>query len=265
MSAEVIFRHAEPVMGTVVSFDVRPRGLPYADTRRAIARACEVLHRADELFSLYRAGSALSRLRRGELQLDDCPPEIPQVLALCEQARAASGGWFDPWAMEGGVDPTGLVKGWAAREAADRLRQAGAGAGLVNAAGDIAVFGRPSEDQGWTVGVRSPIAPDKLLCAVETTGAIATSGGYERGGHVRDPRSGAPAAGAISATVCGPDLALADAFATGLLAAGNAGLAPVRRAGYEGFIVAPDGTWSQTEGFSCARMSEDPDPECVRC
>ena len=24
-----------------------------------------------------------------------------------------SGGWFDPWAMPGGVDPTGLVKGWA--------------------------------------------------------------------------------------------------------------------------------------------------------
>lgn len=52
MSAEVIFRHAEPVMGTVVSFDVRPRGLPAADTRAALARACEVLHRADDVFSL---------------------------------------------------------------------------------------------------------------------------------------------------------------------------------------------------------------------
>ena len=33
---EVIFRHAEPVMGTVVSFDVRPQGLPMAATRAAV-------------------------------------------------------------------------------------------------------------------------------------------------------------------------------------------------------------------------------------
>jgi hypothetical protein len=31
----------------------------------------------------------------------------------CEAAREASDGWFDPWAMPGGYDPTGLVKGWA--------------------------------------------------------------------------------------------------------------------------------------------------------
>ncbi len=40
----VTFRHAEPVMGTVVSFDVRPQGLPAEATRAAIAAACDVLH-----------------------------------------------------------------------------------------------------------------------------------------------------------------------------------------------------------------------------
>lgn len=260
MSAEVIFRHAEPVMGTIVSFDVRPQGLAYEATRAAIVRACEVLHRADQVFSLYQAGSALSRLRRGELELDECPREIPQVLMLCERAREASDGWFDPWAMEGEVDPTGLVKGWAAPEAADALRQAGAGAALVNAAGDIAAFGQPAGGHGWVVGVRAPTAQHELLCAVETAKAIATSGSYERGEHVRDPRSGAPAAAAISATVCGPDLAFADAFATGLLAAGEAGLAPVQRAGYEALIVAPDGAWAETQSFPCIRTGEDPSP-----
>ena len=34
------------------------------------------------------------------------------------QARDASGGWFDPWAMPGGYDPTGLVKGWAVHNGA---------------------------------------------------------------------------------------------------------------------------------------------------
>jgi FAD:protein FMN transferase len=134
----------------------------------------------------------------------------------------------------------------------------------VNAAGDIAGFGRPAGGHGWVVGIRSPTAPDELLCAVEIAEAIATSGSYEHEEHVRDPRSGAPAAAAISATVCGPDLAVADAFATGLLAAGEAGLAPVQRAGYEALIVAPDGAWAQTKTFPRIRMSEAPAPRYAR-
>src|SRR5947209_2482242 len=264
MSAGVIVRHAERVMGTVVSFDVRPQGLPYAETRAAIARACAALHRADRLFSLYRPDTPFSRYRREELRLEDCPPEISEVLALCADAREASDGWFDPWAMAGGVDPTGLVKGWAARQAAEILRRDGVGAALVNAAGDIAVLGRPSPDAAWRVGIRSPTAPGELLCAVAVVGAIATSGRYERGDHVLNPRSGDPASAAVSATVSGPDLAFADALATGLLAGGDAGLPAVRRAGYEALVVAPDNTCSQTAGFTRLQMGEDAGRPCAR-
>jgi thiamine biosynthesis lipoprotein len=248
-TADVIFRHAEPVMGTVVSFDVRPRGLAYERTRAALAEACDVLHRADDVFSLYRPASPLSRLRRGELTLADCPPEVSAVLALCEQARELSGGWFDPWALPGGVDPTGLVKGWAARQAAQVLQDAGAGAGMVNAAGDIVVFGQPSPTRSWRLGVRSAEDPDRLLCIVEGSRAVATSGNYERGEHVRDVRTGATASGTLSATVCGPDLAFADAFATGLLAAGEAGFEAVTRAGYEALIMLPGGGGVSTPAF----------------
>jgi thiamine biosynthesis lipoprotein len=252
VSGEVVFRHAEPVMGTVISFDVRPHGLAYERTRTAIDRACALLHRADAIFSLYRPDSPLSRLRRGELRLEDCPREMPEVLALCERAREDSAGWFDPWAMSGSFDPTGLVKGWAADRAAAVLQQAGVGAAMVNAAGDIAVFGRPGPDRGWRIGVRAVQAHDRLLCTVDVEAAIATSGSYERGDHVRDPRTGAPASGAASATVCGPDLAFADAFATGLLAAGEPGLEAVHRAGYTALIVEPDGTELHTEAFPFA-------------
>jgi thiamine biosynthesis lipoprotein len=248
-SGDVIFRHAEAVMGTVVSFDVRPRGLAYEATRAALGRACEVLHQADEVFSLYRPDSPLSRLRRGELTLAQCPPEVSDVLALCKQARELSCGWFDPWALPGGVDPTGLVKGWAARQAAQALQEAGVGAGMVNAAGDIVVFGQPAPARSWRMGVRSAEDPDRLLCIVEGTRAVATSGNYERGEHVRDVRTGGPAATALSATVCGPDLAFADAFATGLLAAGEAGFGAVTRAGYEALIMLPGGGGVSTPAF----------------
>jgi FAD:protein FMN transferase len=250
--SSVTFRRAEPVMGTVVSFDVRPQGLPAQMTRAALREACAVLHEADACFSLYHAESPLSRLRRGEIEIGDAPSEIGEVLEECRRVRELSGGWFDPWAMEGGVDPTGLVKGWAAARALAVLQGAGTGAAMVNAAGDLAMFGRPSTDQRWRIGVRTPEAPDLLSCVVELEGAVATSGQYERGPHVIDPRTGLPASAARSATVCGRDLAVADGLATGLLAAGRRGLAPIVAAGYEAMIIDDDGEVLHTSGFPFA-------------
>ena len=37
----------------------------------------------------------------------------------CQRAKNLTAGWFDPWAMPGGIDPTGYVKGWAAQLALD--------------------------------------------------------------------------------------------------------------------------------------------------
>ncbi|MGH2907855.1 MAG: FAD:protein FMN transferase, partial [Solirubrobacteraceae bacterium] len=195
----VTFRRAEPVMGTVVSFDVRPQGLSGDATRAALRRACAALHDADACFSLYRADSPLSRLRRGELALGDAPEDIGEVLDHCRRVRELSGGWFDPWALPGGVDPTGLVKGWATERALRILEQAGVGAAMVNGAGDIAVCGRPAVDRRWRIGVRTPEASDRLSCVVEIDGAVATSGHYERGPHVLDPHTGEPASAARSA------------------------------------------------------------------
>jgi thiamine biosynthesis lipoprotein len=254
----MIVRHTEAVMGTIVSFDLRPRGIPHHQTRAALARACAILHHADAIFSLYTPTSALSRLRRGALTISGCPPEVSEVLDLCHQAHERSEGWFDPWALGAGVDPTGLVKGWAAQRAADALAHDGISAAMVNAAGDISVFGRPSPTRPWRVGVRAPDRPDHLLCIIAAESAVATSGTYERGEHVRDVRTGDPATAASSATVCGPDLAYADAFATGLLAAGDAGLGPVQRAGYESLIVRRDGTLASTTGFPFLHERQPP-------
>ena len=248
-AAEVILRRAEPVMGTVVSFDLRPQGLAVDVAREAMAAACAMLHRVDATFSLYKPDSPMSKLQRGELTLAQCPPEIDAVLELCDQAKRLSDGWFDPWSLPGGLDPTGLVKGWAAREAADVLAQAGVGAGLVNAAGDIVGFGAPQGQDSWRIGIRSPQSPEQLACVIELHGAVATSGTYERGSHIWDVRDGRPARGIASASVCGPDLAVADALATALIAAGEQGFDWVRAAGYEALIVLDGGETRSTDGF----------------
>lgn len=238
-------KHVERVMGTAVSFDVR------GGTPGAVAEACRILHTADAVFSTWEPDSPMSRLRRGELSVGEAPGEIAEVLDLCAVAKRMSGGWFDPWAMPGGVDPTGLVKGWAAQRAADSLREAGAEAAMVNAAGDIVTFGEPEPGRPWRLGIRDPREPDRIAWVVAVRdGAVATSAAYERGDHVLDPHTGAPARAALSATVTGPDLTLADALATGLLAAGVAGLPLIDvLPGYNALLVEPGGETRLTDEF----------------
>ena len=190
---------------------------------------------ADDVFSTWKPESPLSRLRRGEITLDEAPPEVAEVLELCRQARDASDGWFDPWRLPGGVDPTGLVKGWAARARARRVQAAGVPAAMINAGGDIAVYGEP--EPGTAVAHRRPrpAAADRLLCVVEIAGAgaVATSGTYERGEHLRGPvHRGARQRSSLSATVIGPDLTFADALATAVFVSGGKALdahRPLRR------------------------------------
>ncbi|HEY2442441.1 MAG TPA: FAD:protein FMN transferase [Streptosporangiaceae bacterium] len=248
-AAALPLAHTEHVMGTTVSFTVLAGDLPVPAARAAVQRACAVLHEADAVFSTWDPRSPVSRLRRGEATLAMMPADVAEVLALCRLAKAASRGWFDPWALPGGVDPTGLVKGWAVQRAADVLRQAGAAAALVNGGGDLAAFGAPAAGQRWRAGIRHPWRPDALACIVAVRAAVATSGSYERGAHLIDPATGRPAGGVASATVTGPSLALADALATALAAGGDQALAAVGLvAGYEGYLIRADGSEADTGG-----------------
>jgi thiamine biosynthesis lipoprotein len=248
--------HAEPVMGTVFSFTLVPGSVPPATVRAALAAACRILHRCDAVFSTWDPDSPVSRFRRGAAAAGSMPPEFAEVLRECQDARAASGGWFDPWAMPGGFDPTGLVKGWAAERALAGLRAAGLAGGMVNGGGDIAVFGAPPDGDRWRVGIRHPWRPDALACVVEVeagVAAVATSGPYERGAHLIDPATGRPASRAASATVTGPRLALADALATGLAVGGDEALAVLAGLpGYAGYLIRPDGTETDTGGIAFA-------------
>lgn len=234
-------------MGTVVSFELA--GAP-ASASEAIDRACRELHRIDEMFSTFKPASAVNRLRRGELEVTELPPEVAEVLERCSAARALTDGWFDPWAMPGGIDPSGLVKGWAVERAAAILRAGGVRSALINGGGDIACFGTPPSGGPWRIGIRHPWRSEALAAIVECDGgAVATSGTYERGEHLLDPHSSAPRAALASATVIGTDLALADAVATALAVAGTGLLERVLALpGYEAHLVEWDGTEHTTPG-----------------
>ena len=216
-----------PVWGTIVDVDCYSQSVGGADLDRAMESVIEFCEAVDRDFSTYKEGSWVSRLRRGEIAIDDCPDDVRDVWDLCLRAKDLSDGAFDPWAVAGGFDPSGLVKGWAADVAADILVAAGARHVQVNAAGDLGLRGGWFDSAAgvvkpWSIGVVNPNNKSEVVKIYQISdGAIATSGTYERGAHIHDPQTGMIAIGAASATVVGSSGWLCDAMATAVMVGGQ--------------------------------------------
>ena len=214
-----------PVWGSIVF--VEAVGPSVEDLHAGIDECQVFFELVDEVFSTYKDGSQVSRLRRGEIAIGNCSADLQEVWQLCLTAKALTFGSFDPWAVIGGFDPSGYVKGWASDRAINILKSHGATCVQINAAGDLSLAGGNIVDEKlipWKIGVRHPEDAHTIVKMIEIyDGAIATSGTYERGAHIRDPHTGLIAIGARSATVIGPDGGLADALATALIVAGRDG------------------------------------------
>jgi len=224
--------HAEPVMGTVVSFHLAE--VDGAD--RALRDAVAWLHEVDERFSPYLPDSQVTRLADGRLAEADVHPDVRAVMSLVDQAAADSDGAFDArrWRADGRFDPSGLVKGWAVERAAQRMSTTVPDAFAIDAGGDVAVRTGTSGRRPWRIGIRHPDRPDRIAAVLEVDeGAVATSAAYERGAHIRDPRDGHVPSDVRSMTVVGPDLTWADTFATAAYVMGGDGLSWI--AGHVGY------------------------------
>ncbi len=247
-------RHAEHVMGTVVSFDV-PASTGEASTGEAggggaLGQAVRWLHWVDATFSPYRENSDVSRFGRGEVSREQCAPELTEVLEACAAISARSGGYFTT--MPGGrFDPSGYVKGWAIERAAAMLTAAGSAEHSVNGGGDVQCVGDRGPGQFWRIGIAHPLRPGALALVVSGRDfAVATSGVAERGPHIVDGRTGQPATGLASVTVVGAGLTLTDAYATAAFAMGSGARDWVESLdGYEAFAITSRGADWQTSGF----------------
>jgi thiamine biosynthesis lipoprotein len=239
-------------MGTAVSVHLADL-LPGPVLRRLADEVCAWLHLVDERFSTYREESEISRLGRGTLALDDCSADVRAVLEECAELWRSTDGYFDVYAP-GRLDPSGYVKGWAVQVASDRLLAEGVANHSLNAGGDVRVRGGPAPGERWRIGIRHPWQADRVSQVVTGSDlAVATSGTYERGFHVINPRLGTPARGLVSVTVVGQDLGLADAYATAAVAMGEAGLDWLARLdGYECAAITEDGRSFRSAGFPVA-------------
>jgi len=242
--------HVEPVMGTVVTFDVRGAADVHG-VEVAVDAACKWLHHVDATYSTYRPDSVVTRLANGQLHAANLDAEIRMVLERCAELRRSTRGAFDVHA-DGRLDPSGYVKGWATQGAAEVLDRHGLRHYMVNAGGDIAVRGCADHAAGggWRIGIRHPGDGAALAAtAILYDQAIATSARYERGDHVRGRGAGQTF---DSVTVAAADLGTADAWATAILAGGVATLRLAQQAGgIEAFVISSR-TTSRTPGFPLA-------------
>lgn len=245
-----VWRRVEHLMGMPISVALRGRHAGTPEGAAAWAGVLADLAEVDRVFSTYRSDSAISRLGRAELTLAQCPPEVAEVLELGRQATVASGGAFStslpvrPGDLGAGrrLDPSGVVKGWAAERASAHLAALEDTDYCLSAGGDItchvAVRSEP-----WHIGIEDPHDPTRVLAVVPVRdGAVATSGTVHRGAHLVDARTGRVPEGVASVSVIGPSLTWADIDATAAYAQGAGAAEWLRtRPIFSALVVAPDG------------------------
>ncbi|URA11093.1 FAD:protein FMN transferase [Thermospira aquatica] len=122
------------------------------------------------------------------------------------------------------VDFGGILKGYALDKAASYLKTKPVRGFLVNAGGNIIVWGEKPDKTPWNIAIRHPRNPAEviaLFCLSE--GSVATSGDYEqffltngkRYHHILDPTTGYPSTtGVASVTVVAPTGIQSDGLST---------------------------------------------------
>lgn len=243
-------RRARPLLGTVIEIGAAgDKAMP------AIDAAFDEIAAVHRLMSFHEAASDVSRLNRASpgtpLQVD---PRTYEVLAWAERMSGLSDGAFDitvgarlvaagflpapdaEWPSGDAsfrdvcllpnyrvalrrhvwIDLGGIAKGYAVDRALESLKQNGVEHGIVNAGGDLRVFGAPQP-----IHIRHPEDAGRLLCLGERSNtAIASSSGCfterseesDRPDPLVDPRRNAALRWQQSITVIASQCVIADAL-----------------------------------------------------
>lgn len=228
--------------------------------RAAVAAAFAELEVIEDVMSLYREDSQISRLNRAGT-LEDPDPRLLEVLRCASEVAKKSGGAFDItvqplWALAGkdadaaalglvdwrrvrfddrhvtlgagmSITLNGIAQGYAADAAMRVLRAHGVRHALIDA-GELGALGRSRGREPWSAGIQHPRVADAFaaLARLEDR-CLATSGDYETAfsadysrHHIVDPRSGRSPGELASASVAAPTAMMADALSTAVFVLG---------------------------------------------
>jgi len=262
MCQEHTVARLRPALGTLVSVEARASCDALAE--RAVASGYEAIRAAERRFHPTKPGGELARLNRAEPgRRLPVHPSTVSVLRLCRELHRQSSGRFEPalpglgsimhWLPAPGavivqrracIDLGGIAKGYAVDLAVEAMRRAGAISGLVNAGGDLRVFGA----RAWPIWLRSgPGAARELLlqdCALAASDPAAPDSPPEHRGYYAGRKHGAGRRVAAVA-VLAPNAAVADALTKVLMQAAPARAAAIlahyhaRAAGPSWFVRSP--------------------------
>lgn len=212
----------------------------------ALQAVRDTLSRMEELFSLYRPASALSRLNREKTLL--MPPEFQRLVGLIDRMHLITGGLFDPAVQSAferhaaGNAVDALISGWQAREissseislpdpdmqltfngiaqgfATDRVAEVlelhGFTDILVNA-GEFRAGSIPKRLMAATPGGQSigEVTLERSAVATSSPDSLRLLSGQS---HIIDPRQSSAEPVWSTVTVVAPEAATADAISTAL-------------------------------------------------
>lgn len=233
-------------MGMSVAVEVLDSGVKSSDLNSVL----DYFHDVDQTFSTYKKTSEVSKINKKLLRVEDAGPEVKKVLKLCEATKRDTHGYFDI-AVEGFIDPSGLVKGYAIYEGSKMLMKKGYKDFYIEIGGDIDIRG-VKNGMKWKVGIRNPLKTfENAKVLYLSDRGIATSGNYERGMHIYNPIKKKLANDLASVTVVAQNVYEADRFATAVFAMGEKGIDFLNeREGIEGFLITRDGKELVSEGLS---------------
>lgn len=123
-----------------------------------------------------------------------------------------------------------IGKGYAADKGRELMQSLGVKAGIINAAGDIATWGKQLNGQPWLIGVNNPFETGETIEILEfiENNAVTTSGNYEkyaeiadkRYSHIINPKTGYPSTELTSVTIIGENAEMCNGFSTSIMVLG---------------------------------------------
>ena len=213
--------------------------------------AMDIIEDANQRFSTYIETSELNQINRGELKIEQASSIQKEIWQQARDWKEKTAGFFDAESPDGSIDPSGIVKTWAAQNAANFLHANGYREFTLNAGGDVLLSENLSSQLLSRIGLSNlqSISSENAFInmVIDLTDsnlrAVATSGSSERGEHIwRKDTS------FVQATVIASDLVTADVWATALISGGDEALEILPKE-IVAMVVTNHGEIKTTAGF----------------
>jgi thiamine biosynthesis lipoprotein len=131
------------------------------------------------------------------------------------------------------LDLGGIAKGWTAQKMKDWLMADGVDSGLLDAGGDLAVWGKSPDQTNWLIALANPFHPDEDIgtlsihkdCGIATSSSLKRRWKNEQGSiahHIIDPRTEFSCqSDYVQVTLITPSLTTSEVYAKCLMILGS--------------------------------------------